>query len=165
MHFLLFKKSCHKADIKTLILKCRNSSSAFSTALGEIQDLSKDRLHKPVNVLLPPMRPMCWCGRWVQPLNETKSKFRTSTLDMLWYRISHNQVKSDPQRLQPLLDLPLLSTSKELKRVSGMFSYYSKSISKFSEKASPLLHASTFSIDDDALNSFQRLKDDSPRLV
>jgi len=93
-------------------------------------------------------------------LNETKSKFRTTTLDMLMYRISHNQVKPDPQRLQPLLNLPLPSTAKELKRVSGMFSYYSKWISKFSEKAGPLLHSSTFPLDDDALNSFQRLKDD-----
>ena len=93
-------------------------------------------------------------------LNETKSKFRTTTLDMLGYRISHNQVKPDPQRLQPLLNLPPPSTAKELKRVSGMFSYYSKWISKFSEKASALLHASTFPLDDDALNTFQRLKDD-----
>jgi len=77
-------------------------------------------------------------------LNETKSKFRTTTLDMFGHRISHNQVKPDPQRLQPLLDLPAPSTAKELKSVSGMFSYYSKRISKFSEKASPLLHASTF---------------------
>jgi len=93
-------------------------------------------------------------------LNETKSMFRTTTLDMLGYRISHNQVKPDPQRLQPFLDLPPPSTAKELKRVSGMFSYCSKCISKFSEKASPLPHASTFPLDDDALNSFQRLKDD-----
>jgi len=50
-HFLLLKKkSCGKADIKRLILKCCNSASAFSTVLGELQDLSKDRLHKPVNV-------------------------------------------------------------------------------------------------------------------
>jgi len=50
-HFLLLKKkSCGKADIKRLILKCRNSSSAYSTVLSELQDLSKDRLHKPVNV-------------------------------------------------------------------------------------------------------------------
>jgi len=44
------RKSCGKADIKRLILKCRNSSSAYSTVLGLLQDLSKDRLHKPVNV-------------------------------------------------------------------------------------------------------------------
>jgi len=50
-HFLLLKKKSRgKADIKTLILKCRNSLSAYSTVLREHQDLSKDRLHKPVNV-------------------------------------------------------------------------------------------------------------------
>ena len=50
-HFLLLKKkSCGKADIKRLILKCRNSSSVYSTVLDELQDFSKDRLYKPVNV-------------------------------------------------------------------------------------------------------------------
>ena len=41
-----------------------------------------------------------------------------------------------------------------------MFSYYSKWIPRFSEKAGPLLHASTFSLDHEALNSCRRLKDD-----
>jgi len=50
-HFLLLKKkSCGKADINRLLLKCRNSSSAYSNVLGELQDVSKDRLHEPVNV-------------------------------------------------------------------------------------------------------------------
>jgi len=44
-------------------------------------------------------------------LNETKSKFRITTLDRLGYRISHNQVRPDPQRLQPLLDLQPPSTA------------------------------------------------------
>jgi len=43
------KKSCSKADIKTLIPKYRNSSSTYSTVLRELQGLSKGRLHKPVN--------------------------------------------------------------------------------------------------------------------
>ena len=46
------KKSCDKADIKRLILKCRKSSSAYSTVLGELQDLSKDIFHKPVTYVL-----------------------------------------------------------------------------------------------------------------
>jgi len=93
-------------------------------------------------------------------LNETKSNFHATTLDMLRHRISHNQVRPDAQRLRPLLDLPPPSTAKELKRVSGMFSYYSKWIPRFSEKAGPLLHASTYPLHNEALNSFRRLKDD-----
>ena len=50
-HFLLLKKkSCGKADIKRLILKCRNSSSVCSTVLRELQDVSKDRFDKPGDV-------------------------------------------------------------------------------------------------------------------
>ena len=41
-----------------------------------------------------------------------------------------------------------------------MCSYYSKWITKLSEKASSSLHASTFPLENEALNSFQRLKDD-----
>ena len=59
-------------------------------------------------------------------MNEFKSQLRVRTLDMLGYRVSFQQVKPDPQRLQPLLDLPPPRTPKELKRVSGMFSYYAK---------------------------------------
>jgi len=42
-------------------------------------------------------------------LNESKSQLRVRTLDMLGYRVSFQQVKPDPQRLQPLLDsVPIL---------------------------------------------------------
>jgi len=39
-------------------------------------------------------------------LNEVKSKIRVTSLAMLGYKISFNEVERDPDRLQPLLDLP-----------------------------------------------------------
>ena len=54
-------------------------------------------------------------------VNDSKSQLRVRTTDMLGYRVSFLQVKSDPERLQPMLDIPPPRTPRELKRVSGMF--------------------------------------------
>jgi len=91
-------------------------------------------------------------------LNESKSQLRVRTLDILGYRVSFQQVKPDPQRLQSLLDLPPLRTPKELKRVSGMFSYYAKWIPRFSKTAGPLMRPAKLPLDGEALATFNDLK-------
>ena len=77
---------------------------------------------------------------------------------MLGYRVSFQQVKPGPQRLQLLLDLPPPRTPKELKRVSGMFSYYAKWIPRFSKTAGPLLRPAKLPLDGEALAAFNDLK-------
>jgi len=91
-------------------------------------------------------------------LNESKSQLCVRTLDMLGYRVSFQQVQPDPQRLQPLVDLPPPSTPKELQRVSGMFSYYAKWIPRFSQTAGPLLRPAKLPLDGEALSAFNELK-------
>ena len=59
-------------------------------------------------------------------LNEKKSVYSATELDWLGYRVSHNTIKPDPARLQPLINLPVPSTKKELKRCFGMFAYYTR---------------------------------------
>jgi len=54
---------------------------------------------------------------------EETSKFRVTELEMLGYLVAYKQIKPDPKRLQALLDLPEPTCAKELKRVSGLFSY------------------------------------------
>ena len=39
--------------------------------------------------------------------NNSKCVFVLPEVDLLGYRISHNLIQSDPERLRPLLDLPL----------------------------------------------------------
>jgi len=65
-------------------------------------------------------------------LNEEKLKIRMTSLRMLGYLISYHNLKPDPERLQALFDLPIPSSSKELKQVCGMFVYSAKWIPKFS---------------------------------
>jgi len=65
-------------------------------------------------------------GNFRLTLNEEKSQIRVATLVLLGYKISFNKVEPDPDRLQPLLDLLPSTSLKELKRASGIFSYYCK---------------------------------------
>ena len=37
----------------------------------------------------------------------SKYVFARTEIDLIKYRISHNLIRSDPERLRPLLDLPL----------------------------------------------------------
>ena len=55
--------------------------------------------------------------------NNSKCVFARSEIDLLGYRISHNLIQPDPERLRPLLELPLPQKKTELQRVISMFSY------------------------------------------
>ena len=61
--------------------------------------------------------------------------FAHTEIDLLGYRVSHNLIQPDPERLRPLHDLPLPQKKAELQRVNGMFSYYAKWVPEFSTKA------------------------------
>jgi hypothetical protein len=90
-------------------------------------------------------------------LNENKCMWRKSTIKFLGYSISKETVKPDPDRLQPLRDLPIPADLPSLRRVLGLFSYYSKWISKFSDKVIPLT-TSSLPLNSDAVKCFQSLK-------
>ena len=72
-------------------------------------------------------------------LSEEKCVYSAEVINLLRYRISHNSIKPDHQRLEPLLKLPHPNNPKELKRIIGMFSYYAKWIKCFSEKSMYLI--------------------------
>jgi len=82
----------------------------------------------------------------------------TDSRDNTCHPISFNKVEPDPDRLQPLLDLPPPTNLKELKRASGVFSYYSKWIPNFSATAPPLLRTTCFPLSESAFRAFDELK-------
>ena len=55
-------------------------------------------------------------------------------IDILGYRISQGSIRPDPERLRPLIELPIPKSSKELKGCLGMFAYYARWIRNFSGK-------------------------------
>ena len=83
--------------------------------------------------------------------NQNKPVFSVRQLDILGYRVSRGRIEPDPGRLQPLLELPVPKTQKELKRCLGMFAYYAKWIANFSEKISLLTKVEQFPLNTDAV--------------
>ena len=53
--------------------------------------------------------------------NNSKCVFDRTEIDLLGYRISHNLIQPDPERLRPLLDLLLPQKNAELQRVMVCF--------------------------------------------
>ena len=93
--------------------------------------------------------------------NFDKCVFAKSEVDLLGYQVSHLKIQPDPERLRPLRKLPVPSTKKELLRALGMFSYYARWISDFSNKIRPLTKASKlliFSLPNEAIMAFNSLK-------
>ena len=91
-------------------------------------------------------------------LSPEKSVFSTPVVDLLRYRISHNTLQPDPERLASLINLPTPTCSKSLKRVIGMFSYNARWIQSFSDKIKLLNSATHFPLNQIEVNVFESLK-------
>ena len=68
--------------------------------------------------------------------------------------------KTDPQRMQPLLNFPPTSNYKALRLVLNMFAYYTKLINCFADKVRPLADAKEFSLSANSSDAFNLLKNE-----
>ena len=91
--------------------------------------------------------------------NEGKTILSTRSLHILGYLLKDGQILPDPDRVKPLMDLPVPSDLPGLKRVIGMFAYFSKFIPKFSDRINPLVKASKFPLTSEEISAFNVLKD------
>jgi hypothetical protein len=91
-------------------------------------------------------------------LNPDKSVIAVKSIQFLGYTISHQEIRPDPERLQPLRDLPLPDNNAKLKRAIGLFSYYSCWINRFSDKIRPLIDHKNFPLTTEAQSAFDSLK-------
>ena len=93
-------------------------------------------------------------------LNHTKTISSVDELKMLGYCISHLKVRPDPDRMQPLLQLPIPTDSKSMKRALGLLSYYSNWVQRFSDKVKPIIQETEFPLSPTAVASFNGIKRD-----
>ena len=70
----------------------------------------------------------------------------------------YGNISPDSERIRPLQEFPPPTTLASLRRALGMFSYYAKWISHFSDKIRPLVDTKSFPLSDSALSAFQLLK-------
>ena len=95
------------------------------------------------------------CKRRNMTLNEDKTVRNVNCLNILGYQIKHQHISPDPDRLKPLMDMPVPSTLKELKRVRGLFAYYSIWIMDFSTKIKLLAETRTFPLPQKSIEMFE----------
>ena len=91
--------------------------------------------------------------------NEGKTILSTQSLPILGYLIKNKNILPDPDRVKPLVELPVPSDMPGMKRVIGMFAYFSKFIPKFSDRINPLVKASKFPLSPEEVTAFKVLKD------
>ena len=87
-----------------------------------------------------------------------KSVYSATEVDLLGYRVSHNTIKPDPARHQPLINLSASSTKKKIKRCLGMFAYYARWIENFSTKIAQLTGIEKFPLTNKAVSAFKTLR-------
>lgn len=93
-------------------------------------------------------------------LNEEKCQYSSKTVKLLGYIIENKTIKPDPDRLAPLMNLPVPNDSASLQRALGMFSHYCRWIPSFSKKIQPLLVKNVFPLSEMAVKVFESLKTD-----
>ena len=93
-------------------------------------------------------------------LNESKIVSAVQTLPILGYLVSKGEIKPDPERLRLLRNLGAPFNLDSQRRIVGMFAYYSKWILKFSEKIRPLSTNRVFPLPQEALTTFESLKEE-----
>ena len=90
--------------------------------------------------------------------NYNKCTFSKTKINLLGYQIENGQIRPDPERMLPLLNLPVPNDKKSLQRVMGFFSYYSSWIPKFSETIRPLVKSASFPLSSESVNAFETVK-------
>ncbi|XP_046407451.1 uncharacterized protein LOC124172088 [Ischnura elegans] len=93
-------------------------------------------------------------------LNQDKCKYSTKSVKILGYLIEDRVIKPDPDRLAPLMNLPVPNDMPALQRTLGMFAHYCRWIPKFSEKIRPFLVKGPFPLSEEAVTTFNSLKKD-----
>ena len=90
--------------------------------------------------------------------NGQKCTICTTSIKLLGYEVNNGEIRPDPDRLQPLRDIPLPQNLSAQKKVMELFAYYSKWIRGFSGKIKPLASNTSFPMPQFTLNAFQQLK-------
>ena len=150
----MFGVACFQRVMDTFISE--NNLSGTFTYLDNITDCGKDQEEHDTN--LEEFLAAAEANNLT--FNNNKCTFSTTSIRLLGYEITNNTLRPDPSRLQPLRDIPPPRNLVFQKKVIGLFIYYSKWISSFSEKIKPLTSNSIFPLPQTALDAFNILKKD-----
>lgn len=96
-------------------------------------------------------------------INEGKSNYSQTSIATLGYIIGNHQIRPDPERMKPLLEMPIPQNQKAKQRTLGLLSHYSKWVQNFSEKVQPIVRDETFPMSSTAATALEKLKEEISR--
>ena len=99
-------------------------------------------------------------SKYYLSFNLSKCHFSQNEITYLGNCISNGSLRPDPDRIKPLMDLPVPTNSCSLKRALGLFSYYSIWIQNYSRRIQPILNNTSFPLSPEAIKCFEALKAD-----
>lgn len=71
-------------------------------------------------------------------ISSEKSKFCVKELKYLGYILTENGLKMDPERVSPILNLPVPKNIRDVRRIMGMAGWYRRFIDNFSDLTAPI---------------------------
>ena len=72
-------------------------------------------------------------------INGDKCEFACSSVTYLGYLLDEDGLRPEPERIKPVFGMPSPKNSKELRRVLGMFGWYSRFIENEADRKIPLV--------------------------
>ena len=91
-------------------------------------------------------------------LNESKTVYGVTELNILGYCVGNKVIRPDPERLKPLIEMPPPSSKRTLKRILGLFAYYAKWVARFSDRIRRLKLVNEFPLKPAELADFENIK-------
>ena len=98
------------------------------------------------------------CSKYGLTLNKDKTVSSVKSLCILGYCVSKGSIKPDPERMKPLLELPVPVDPASLQRAMGLFSYYARWVEKFSHRVHPLVGSPSFPLSAEGVAAFEDVK-------
>lgn len=94
-----------------------------------------DSFHQHIYLLNEIAKRLKRCGLTISP---EKSKFCVKELRYLGYILDENGLKMDPDKINPILNLPSPKNIREVRRIIGMAGWYRRFIKNFSQVTAPI---------------------------
>ena len=98
------------------------------------------------------------CKKYGLVLNEDKTISSVTSIGLLGYLVSKGSIKPDPERMRPLMELPIPLDHRALQRALGLFAYYAKWVDRYSDRVRPLVHEPSFPLSEECVIAFEEIK-------